>query len=76
MVLLALLPLPQMHAIIMGERNRQRTGLEMIASENFTSRAVMEVNGRAFQSIPIPFSAQLQHFWEILKPGFGPSGSS
>jgi hypothetical protein len=38
-------PLPQMHDIIMSERTRQRTGLELIASENFTSRAVMEVNG-------------------------------
>jgi glycine hydroxymethyltransferase len=34
-----------MYAIVMKEKNRQRLGLELIASENFTSRAVMEVNG-------------------------------
>ena len=30
---------------MMKEKTRQRLGLELIASENFTSRAVMEVNG-------------------------------
>ena len=30
---------------IEGERQRQQTGLEMIASENYTSRAVMEAQG-------------------------------
>ena len=34
-----------MYAIMMKEKTRQRLGLELIASENFTSRAVMEVNG-------------------------------
>ena len=41
---ITLLP-AQVYAILMKERARQRTGLELIASENFTSRAVMEVNG-------------------------------
>ena len=35
----------QMAAIMKKEKQRQRLGLELIASENFTSRAVMEVNG-------------------------------
>ena len=34
-----------MAAIMKKEKQRQRLGLELIASENFTSRAVMEVNG-------------------------------
>ena len=34
-----------MFAIMTQEKTRQRLGLELIASENFTSRAVMEVNG-------------------------------
>lgn len=36
---------PEMYDIMTKEKNRQRLGLELIASENFTSRAVMEVNG-------------------------------
>eukprot|EP00218_Dolichomastix_sp_CCMP3274_P007671 CAMPEP_0170137724 /NCGR_PEP_ID=MMETSP0033_2-20121228/4369_1 /TAXON_ID=195969 /ORGANISM="Dolichomastix tenuilepis, Strain CCMP3274" /LENGTH=514 /DNA_ID=CAMNT_0010373619 /DNA_START=562 /DNA_END=2106 /DNA_ORIENTATION=+ len=36
---------PEVWAIIQNEQQRQRSGLELIASENFTSRAVMEVNG-------------------------------
>merc|ERR1719498_1873038 len=36
---------PEMAAIMKKEKQRQRLGLELIASENFTSRAVMEVNG-------------------------------
>ena len=36
---------PELYAIIKKEENRQRTGLELIASENFTSRAVMECLG-------------------------------
>jgi len=36
---------PDMFEIIKREDNRQRCGLEMIASENFTSRAVMECLG-------------------------------
>ena len=31
-----------MYRIINSEKTRQRLGLELIASENFTSRAVME----------------------------------
>ncbi|KAF2361672.1 Pyridoxal phosphate-dependent transferase [Trinorchestia longiramus] len=33
---------PELYAIIQKEKKRQRCGLEMIASENFTSRAVQE----------------------------------
>lgn len=36
---------PDMHAIIECEKRRQFRGLELIASENFTSRAVMEAVG-------------------------------
>jgi len=36
---------PDMHAIIEQEKQRQFRGLELIASENFTSRAVMEAVG-------------------------------
>eukprot|EP00237_Pycnococcus_provasolii_P010810 CAMPEP_0198713012 /NCGR_PEP_ID=MMETSP1471-20131121/4624_1 /TAXON_ID=41880 /ORGANISM="Pycnococcus provasolii, Strain RCC733" /LENGTH=496 /DNA_ID=CAMNT_0044473025 /DNA_START=33 /DNA_END=1523 /DNA_ORIENTATION=- len=36
---------PEMYEIIQNEKRRQRVGLELIASENFTSRAVMEVSG-------------------------------
>ena len=34
-----------MFALVSAERRRQTLGLELIASENFTSRAVMEANG-------------------------------
>ena len=36
---------PVLHNIIKKEFNRQRRGLELIASENFTSRSVMECLG-------------------------------
>lgn len=36
---------PAMHAVIQREERRQRTKLEMIASENFTSDAVLETTG-------------------------------
>lgn len=36
---------PEVFSIIQNELQRQRDGLEMIASENFTSRAVMEATG-------------------------------
>eukprot|EP00727_Mastigamoeba_balamuthi_P002558 m51a1_g123 putative serine hydroxymethyltransferase (469) ;mRNA; f:416245-418106 len=36
---------PELHEIIVKEEKRQRRGLEMIASENFCSRAVREANG-------------------------------
>ena len=36
---------PEMHALIEEEKVRQRGGLELIASENFTSKAVMECLG-------------------------------
>lgn len=33
---------PEMYDLIRKEKNRQRKGLELIASENFASRAVLE----------------------------------
>ena len=36
---------PEMYAIITAEKNRQRSGLELIASENFASRAVLQALG-------------------------------
>lgn len=36
---------PEMAALLKREKERQYTGIELIASENFTSRAVMEVLG-------------------------------
>ena len=35
----------ELYSILLKEKKRQRLGLELIASENFTSKAVMEVNG-------------------------------
>jgi glycine hydroxymethyltransferase len=35
----------ELYGLLIKEKQRQRLGLELIASENFTSRAVMEVNG-------------------------------
>lgn len=39
---------PEMYEILKKEDHRQRSGLEMIASENFTSRAVLECLGSCF----------------------------
>lgn len=39
---------PEIFDLIEKEKNRQWRCLELIASENFTSRAVMEANGSAF----------------------------
>jgi len=39
---------PEIHAAIQNERHRQETGLEMIASENFTYDAVLEATGSVF----------------------------
>jgi len=36
---------PELYALVEKESERQRCGLELIASENFTSRAVMECLG-------------------------------
>ena len=36
---------PELSAMIQGEDDRQRKGLELIASENFASKAVREVLG-------------------------------
>ena len=39
---------PEIHAAIEGEKKRQSTGLELIASENFTYRGVLEATGSVF----------------------------
>jgi glycine hydroxymethyltransferase len=39
---------PEVHAAIENEKKRQSEGLELIASENFTSRAVLEATGSVF----------------------------
>src|ERR1700741_450759 len=39
---------PEIHAAIQNEERRQATGLELIASENFTYRAVLEATGSVF----------------------------
>lgn len=36
---------PEMTAIIQNEKQRQMKGLELIASENFTSKAVLQALG-------------------------------
>ena len=36
---------PEMYDIIRGEHERQKHGLELIASENFTSHAVLQALG-------------------------------
>src|SRR3989442_13255362 len=39
---------PEIHSAIQNEERRQATGLELIASENFTYRAVLEATGSVF----------------------------
>ena len=39
---------PEIHAAIKSEEQRQSTGLELIASENFTYNAVLEATGSVF----------------------------
>ena len=36
---------PEMHALIQKEKNRQLRGLELIASENFASKSVLQALG-------------------------------
>ena len=36
---------PEMHGLITAEKERQRRSLEMIASENFTSKSVLQALG-------------------------------
>lgn len=36
---------PELHKLILNEKKRQVSGLEMIASENFTSLAVLQALG-------------------------------
>lgn len=37
---------PELYGAMKSELERQRDHIELIASENFTSRAVMEANGK------------------------------
>jgi glycine hydroxymethyltransferase len=39
---------PEVYAVIQSEKRRQATGLELIASENFTYRAALEAAGSVF----------------------------
>ena len=39
---------PEIHSAIQNEERRQATGLELIASENFTYKAVLEATGSVF----------------------------
>jgi glycine hydroxymethyltransferase len=39
---------PEIHNAIQNEKHRQSSGLELIASENFTSKAVLEATGSVF----------------------------
>jgi len=39
---------PEVYAAVKNEENRQATGLELIASENFTYKAVLEATGSVF----------------------------
>ena len=39
---------PEIAAAIANERTRQSTGLELIASENFVSQAILEATGSVF----------------------------
>src|SRR5215472_4541761 len=39
---------PEIYSAIQNEERRQSTGLELIASENFTYRAVLEATGSVF----------------------------
>ncbi len=39
---------PEMYSLLLQEKKRQVLGIELIASENFTSKAVMECLGSCF----------------------------
>ena len=39
---------PEVEALINADADRQRSNVHLIASENFTSRAVMEASGSVF----------------------------
>jgi glycine hydroxymethyltransferase len=39
---------PEAHSYLIGEQDRQRYELELIASENYVSEAVLEANGSIF----------------------------
>ncbi|KAJ1974832.1 Serine hydroxymethyltransferase, cytosolic, partial [Dimargaris verticillata] len=41
---------PKVHGIIQHEKMRQRDGINLIPSENYTSRAVMEALGSVMQN--------------------------
>lgn len=53
---------PELYAIMKKEDQRQRCGLEMIASENFTSRAVMECLGSCFTNKYSEGKAQARYY--------------
>lgn len=39
---------PEVYQCLVGEIDRQKYGLELIASENYVSQAVLEANGSIF----------------------------
>lgn len=39
---------PEAYSYLVGEQNRQKFELELIASENYVSKAVLEANGTIF----------------------------
>jgi glycine hydroxymethyltransferase len=39
---------PEAYGYLLGEQNRQEFELELIASENYVSKAVLEANGSIF----------------------------
>ena len=52
---------PEIYALLEAEKCRQWRGLELIASENFTSRAVLEVLGSHFTN-----KVQYDPLWRFL----------
>merc|ERR1712106_765713 len=64
---------PEVHQIIRNEKERQRCGLELIASENFASKAVLEamgscLNDKYSEGYPVALGqAQTEQFVEYQK---------
>ena len=50
---------PEMKAIIQAEKHRQMSGLELIASENFCSRAALEAMGSCLNNKYVLFYSML-----------------
>ena len=46
---------PELYGLIKQEKNRQRSCLELIASENFTSKAVMDAVSGHCSGFPVHF---------------------